>query len=57
MARGAVEEAQAEALFERPHQCAERRLREVACGCGAREAALLGQGQEGVDVAAGEVHS
>ncbi|MNT44484.1 hypothetical protein D3C72_1810130 [compost metagenome] len=45
-ARIAVEQAQAGAVFQRPDQRAERRLRQVAALRGAREVLFIGQGHE-----------
>ena len=55
MPRAAVKQAQAQVALQRADEGAERGLRQVAQRGGAREAALLGQREEGVELAAGEV--
>lgn len=55
MARAAVEQPQAQVVLQRADQRAERGLRQVAQRGGAREAALLGQREEGIELATGEV--
>ena len=55
MPRAAVKQAQAQVVLQCADEGAERGLREMAQGCSAREAALLSQRKEGVELAAGEV--
>ena len=56
VARAAVEQARAERLLERADQRAEGRLRQVRQRGRAREAALLGEGDEGAQLAGRDIH-
>jgi hypothetical protein len=56
MARAAVEQAHTHAFLQPLDQGAEGRLRQMAALCGQREAAELGQGDEGIELARGDIH-
>ncbi len=56
MARAAVEQAHAHAVFQALDQGAEGRLRQMAALRGQGEAAELGQGDEGIELAGGDIH-